>query len=134
MEIKTPGQDDTKASCPTIHTEPAQLDKYTILELARLPSITREAVVEDWLESVYGKTATPAKVPCEETPPPSGAFEDGSEKSLETCSRRDCSAMEGRAPGSRPPTTTERSAPCDVDTAFMERKVYKWRIWETESV
>lgn len=131
--METSKRDDTKADCPSLCAEPLRLDKYTILELARLPNITREVMVEDWLESVYGKTTGPAEVPSEGIAPIQ-AFEHSSNNAHETCSNRDCSPSEGQVVASRPPTTTEMSAPCDVDTSFIERKTYKWRKWATESV
>ncbi|CAF9910257.1 MAG: hypothetical protein ALECFALPRED_006442 [Alectoria fallacina] len=133
MGTSTSRKDDKDAGCPSLYTEPPRLDKYNILELARLPSITREAMVEDWLESVYGKTTAPAKVPWQEFAP-ERVFEHGSDKPLETGSNRGCSPSEGRVLASRPPTSPETSGPCDVDTTFTERKIYKWRKWATESV
>lgn len=53
---------------------------------------------------------------------------------LETASTRDRSPSEGRFLASRAPTPTESSAPCDANTTFVERKIYKWRTWATESV
>lgn len=133
METRTSSREDTKADSTSVCTEPARLDKYNILELARLPSITIETRVENWLESIYGKTTAPSQLP----PAGSGsitALAQGSNKLLETCNNRDHSPTEARALASRPPTSTERSAVCDVDSTFIERKGYKWRKWATESV
>lgn len=133
METKVSERDNTKSDCPLSCAEPLRLNKYTILEIARLPSITREVMVEDWLESVYGKTTAPAKIPSEVFAP-TRIFEHDSDKPLETYSNRDSSLSEGQVLASRPPTTTETSVPCDVNTLFNERKMYKWRKWATESV
>ena len=117
------------AACLSPYTESFRLNQYTMLELARLPEMTREAMVEDWLERVYGKTTAAAKVGCAGVAP---IRTDG--LGSDTSSMQDISAGEGGILASRPPTTTETSGPCDVDTTFTERKIYKWRKWATESV
>ncbi|CAF9913025.1 hypothetical protein IMSHALPRED_000881 [Imshaugia aleurites] len=133
MEPETSRRRDAKAGCLLPRIESARLDRYTILELARLPSVTKEVMVEDWLESVYGKTTAPVRAPSAEFAP-TGAFGYGSGILFEARSTRDHSPSEGPILASRPPTTTETSVPCDVDTTFIERKMYKWRKWATESV
>ena len=135
MNTEASRQEDPEAGYPLSQSQPARLDKYNILELARIPSIAKEMVIEDWLESVYGKAAAPvvpAKAPTEGCT--STQEFEGSDTPHEKSSMRDCSPGEGRALASRPPTTTEMSAPCDVDTEMVERKSYKWRKWATESV
>lgn len=90
-------------------------------------------MVEDWLENIYGKTTALVKVPSVGL----AATRDmvhSSDKLLETSRIQDCSPSEGRVLASRPPTITETSAPCDVNTPFIKRKGYKWRKWATESV
>ena len=90
-------------------------------------------MVEDWLESVDGKSTAPARMPCAGCAP-TGVFGHGSDIVLETASTRDRSPSEGRFLASRAPTPTEGSAPCDANTTFVERKIYKWRTWARESV
>ena len=123
MDTKTSRQDG-----PSLHTELARLDDYTILKLAHISNIIGEMMFEDWLESVYSKTTAPAKVlPAEILP--TRALQHGSDQLS-----RDYSPSEGRVLASHPPNTTETSAPCDVDTTFIERKTYQWRKWAMESV
>ena len=55
MELRAFRRESTEAECRLSCTEPARLNKYSILELARLPGVTREVVIEDQLEGVYGK-------------------------------------------------------------------------------
>lgn len=103
-----------------------------MLELARLPSIARDVVVEDWLEGVYGKAIGPAKAVSEG---PAGSHEvHDSDRPPKKRSIRDSSPSEGQVLASRPPTSTERSSLCDVDTEMVERKIYKRRKWASESV
>ena len=132
MDTKTSRLNDTKARYALSQPQPARLNKYTILELARLPSVARVVVVEDWLERVYGKAAAPAKAIWE------GYARlqelDGSDKVQEKSSIRDCSPSEGRVLASRPPTRTEHSAGCDVDSGMVEWPMYRWRKWATKSV
>lgn len=112
--------------------QPARLNQYTMLELARLPSIARDVVVEDWLEGVYGKAIGPAKAVSEG---PAGSHEvRDSDRPPKKRSIRDSPPSEGQVLASRPPTSTERSSLCDVDTEMVERKIYKWRKWASESV
>ena len=137
MEAETSRQDDTKAGPPSVHTEPARLDKYTILELARLGTVPRKVVIENWLESVYGRATASATVTSEGFAPlevSEHGSDHGSDNVLETFITRESSPGEGQDLGSRPPTTTGTSGLCDVDTHFVERKTYKWRNWATESV
>ena len=83
-------------------------------------------MVEVWLESVYGEAVEPATAIPEV---PAGIQElHDLDKLLEILGN------EGRVPASRPPTSTERSPLCDVDTEMVERKKYKWRKWATESI
>lgn len=112
MNTPSSRRDDTQAGFPSSQVQPARLNQYTILELARLPSIAREVVVEDWLEGVYGKAIGPA-----------GSYKvHDSDRLPKKCSIRDCSPSEGQVLASRPPTSTEKSSRCDVDTEMVERK------------
>ena len=77
-------------------------------------------MVEDWLESVYDKIVAPAKA-LPEVPAGVPEFHD-LEKSLEKCSMGENLPSEGGVLASRPPTSTERSPLCDVDTEMVERK------------
>ena len=131
-DMETTRREDTKAGFPSSGSQPARLNQYTILALAHLPNIQRENMVEDWLESVYGKAVAPAKGRCE-VPAGIEEFHD-LDKPLETCEMENVLSSEGRCPASRPPTSIERSPLCDVDTEMVERKNYKWRKWATESV
>ena len=89
-------------------------------------------MVEDWLESVYGKAVARVKALSEV---PAGIPEcHDLDKPLEKCSMGKILPSEGGVLASRPPTSTERSPLCDVDTEMVERKIYKWRKWATESV
>ena len=88
--------------------------------------------MEDWLESVYGKAVAPVKG-LSEVPAGMPEFHE-LDKPLEKCSMGKISPSEGGHLASRPPTSTERSALCDVDTEMVERKIYKWRKWATQSV
>ena len=130
MEITR--REDTSASFPPSRLQPARLNRYTILELAHLPNMEREVMVEDWLESVYGKAVAAAKA-ISEVPARIQEIHD-LDILLEKCSMGKILPNEGRVPASRPPTSTERSPLCDVDTEMVERKIYKWRKWATESV
>ena len=130
--METTRREDTKAGFPSSHSQPARLNQYTILELAHLPHIEREVMVKDWLESVYGKAVAPAKAR-PEVPAGIPEFHD-SDELLEKCMMGKILPSEGGVLASRPPTSTERSPLCDVDTEMVERKIYKWRKWETESV
>ena len=89
-------------------------------------------MVEDWLENVYGNATSPAIVSLKE--PARVEETHGSGKRLEKLATRDNLLDEEGILASRPPTQTERSAPCDVDTEFVERKTYQWRKWATESL
>ena len=132
MDIQTSRREDTKAGCLSSRSQPARLDQYTILELARLPIMAKEVMVEGWLERVYGTAVAPAKAPCEGS---AGIQRFGDfDKRLEECSIGGSWPSEGRVLASRPPTSMERSALCDVDTEMVERKIYKWRHWPTESI
>ena len=130
-DMETMRGEDTKAGLPSSRPQPARLDRYNILELAHLPIIEREVTVEDWLERVYGKAAVPVRA-LSEVPGDIPEFHelDNSEK----CSMGKTLRSQGGVLASRPPTSTERSPLCDVDTEMVERKIYKWRKWATESV
>ena len=116
MDTKTSKLDDKKTRYASSQPQPARLDKYTILELARIPSVARVVVVEDWVERVYGRAAAPAKARCDgyarmQEP-------NGSDKAQEKSSIRDCSPSKGRVLASRRPSTTEHSARCEVDSGM----------------
>ena len=91
-------------------------------------------MVEDWLESVYGKAVAAATAISEVRVPAGIQKLHDLDELLEKCSMGKILPNEGRVPASRPPTSTERSPLCDVDTEMVERKIYKWRKWATESV
>ena len=86
-------------------------------------------MVEDWLERVYGKAIGPVKGVSEVAAGIQECYDLN--KPLEMGRTL---PSEGGVLASRPPTSTERSALCDVDTEMVERKDYKWRRWATESV
>ena len=131
-EMETSSREDAKASFSSSRPQPARLNQYTILELARLPSISKKAMVEDWLERVCGKAVAPSATQSEGS---AGIQElDESGKTLEKNSLGESLSSEGGVLASRPATGTERSPLCDVDTEMVERKIYKWRKWATESV
>lgn len=87
--------------------------------------------MEDWLESVYGETVVPVKALSEV---PAGIQEFYDLDRPEKYGMGKTLRSEGGVLASRPPTSTTRSALCDVDTEMVERKMYKWRKWATESV
>ena len=116
MDTKTSKLDDKKARYASSQPQPARLDKYTILELARIPSVARVVVVENWLERVYNKAAAPAKARCEGYARMQEL--NGSDKAQEKSSIRGCSPSEGQVLASRTPTTTEHSARCEVDSGM----------------
>ena len=130
-DMETIGREDTQAGLPSSRPQPARLDRYNILELAHLPNIEREVVVEDWLESVYGKTLVPVKALSEV---PGGVQDFHDLDKAEKCRMGKILPSQGGFLASRPSTSTERSPLCDVDTEMVERKIYKWRKWATESV
>lgn len=72
METQASRQDGA-----SLYTELARLDKYTILKLPRIP-VSKEMMVEDWLESVDGQTTAPARVPSSGSSS-TRAFEHGSD-------------------------------------------------------
>ena len=129
--METTGREDTKAGIPSPRSQPARLNQYTILELAHLPKVEREEMVEDWLESVYGQAVAPVQALSEV---PAGIPEiHDLDRPLENGDMGRISPSEVGSLASRPPTSTERSPLCDVDTEMVERKNYKWRTWGTES-
>lgn len=134
MDTKSSRLDDNKARYESSQLQPARLDKYTILELARIPSVARVVEVEDWLGSVYGKAAAPAKATSEGYARMQEL--NGFDKAQEKSSIRDCFPSEGRVLASRPPTTTAHSARCEVNSGMgmVEWPMYRWRKWATKSV
>ena len=88
--------------------------------------------MEDWLESVYGMAVAPVTA-VSEVAASLPEFHE-LDKPLEQCSMGQVSASGEAVLASRPRTSTDRSPLCDVDTEMVERKVYRWRKWRTESV